>query len=145
MTFVREFGLVPNRGDAERFVRFVRWESRCVQYSDAEFEECTLYPVRVERTILDVSSGHGFSSQDWRLVTTGITELPLRNWGTVWPNDAPTESETLRRERIRALRRACHVDELKGRREPAWLPAEGAAEIVAVAAAVREAVQRAVA
>lgn len=124
--FVREYGLVHNPGDAERFVRLVKWETRWLVSGDHEglYETLHMVPIVWEWGLLDVSNRQllSYSGPEWRMVPTAITELPRHQWGyRVWPNEAPTENEELRRMRIKALRSACHVDPVKGAEEPEWL------------------------
>lgn len=109
--FVREFGLVPNRDDSERFVRLVKWEVRWRLIRD-HMEMKHLVPVAWEFRVL---AGVG-------LVPVAITELRLRQLAApTWPREANhEESESLRRSRIRLLRKACHVDQDKGNEEPNW-------------------------
>lgn len=125
--FNREFGLVYNPSDPERYVRLVRWEERWVPADDA-MEARTLVPIVWEWTLLDASRPRayhvGSAAGLMKLVPTAITEMSLADkpWPTVWPSDAPSETEELRRGRIRELRRACHVDAELGEMEPKWMP-----------------------
>jgi hypothetical protein len=131
MTFVREFGLVHNPSDSERFIRLVKWEGRWrpvanpVLGEGGQWEEFTLTPTVWELARLDVSNPRAlnYSGPEWNMVPVVITELPMRHWRTTWPSEAPTETESMRRLRIRELRRSCHVDETKGDAEPTWMPA----------------------
>lgn len=119
--FTREFGLVPNRDDSERFVRLVRWEVRWKCIGSPDWEEKTLMPVLWEYRLLERRDpARGIS---WHaVVPVVITELRLRQLSPpTWPREANhEESESLRRSRIRLLRKACHVDQDKGGVEPNW-------------------------
>jgi len=119
--FNREYGLVHNPGDPERYVRLVRWEDRWVQMDDT-WEVRLRVPIVWEWTPLDVGNPRSlnYSGPVWRLVLTRITELPMRSWPVRWPQDAPTETELMRMERIRAVRAACHVDQERAAAEPDW-------------------------
>jgi hypothetical protein len=120
--FVREFGLVPNRDDSERFVRLVRWEVRWRSIGSPDWEDKTLVPVAWEYRVLERRDPERGIS--WHAaVPVVITELRMRQLAPpVWPREANhEESETLRRSRIRLLRKACHVDADKGSAEPEWL------------------------
>jgi hypothetical protein len=138
--FVREFGLVHNPGDAERFVRLVRWEGRWLPADDEGFEVRVMVPVLWEWSELDVSNPRtlSYDGPQWRMVPTAIVEQPIRRWPTVWPRDAPTETETMRRMRIRALRAACHVDPVTAKAEPAWMPPTDAHEVHKLARALSD-------
>lgn len=124
--FTREYGLVPNQGDTERYVRLVKWEPGW-HVTGPDTEEKHVLPTVWELTMLDVSNPrlYDYAGPVFKLVPTAITELPMRSLVHYWPSDASTENEDLRRERIRTLRRACHVDELLGWDEPAWMPDVG--------------------
>lgn len=128
MTFVREYGLVPNRGDSERFVKLVKWDQRWTPVPGTDQEELHLVPTVWEWGMLDVSNprAHDYSGPVFKPVPVAITELlvglPIHS---TWPREASTEPEALRKARIRALRRACHIDEVVGAVEPAWVKSPG--------------------
>lgn len=122
--FVREYGLVHNPSDTARFVRLVKWEGRWSPPDTEGYETYSVVPTVWEWTSLDVSNprAYDYNGPVFKMVPTAITELmaglPVHS---VWPREAPGESEVMRRERIRALRRACHVDPAVGSAEPAWI------------------------
>lgn len=120
--FNREYGLVHNPSDPDRYIRLVKWEGHWSTPDAAGVETYHSVPTVWEWTSLDVSNPRAYDHNGpvFKMVPTAITELPLRSLKHFWPNEAPVESEELRRERIRALRRACHVDELLGWDEPQW-------------------------
>lgn len=115
--FNREFGLVRNPDTSERFVRLVRWELRwsSVMFEGELCEEASVVPVMVIRLLLERSEG------GHKMLPVRITELSMRRWPVIWPRDVEGESEALRRSRLRAARRATHVDECKGAAEPTWV------------------------
>lgn len=119
--FVREYGLVRNQSDSERFVRLVRWETRWSKPDVEGYEECTVVPVARELTPIDVSR-YGEAARIV-MVPTVVTELRASGMRPpLWPREAGSaESEELRRARIRLLRQACHMDPVKGAAEPTWL------------------------
>jgi hypothetical protein len=128
--FVRDYGLVHNPGDSERYVRLVRWEGRWSKPDAEGFETFTVTPLAREWTMLDVSNPRSpdYEGPVRKLVQTSVTELRFSAMTRAqWPKDAPAESEAMRRERIRAIRRAIHVDAVLGEREPVWgLPGDRA-------------------
>lgn len=117
--FVREYGLVHNASNPERYVRLVRWEDRWVPMGDMEMR--TRVPVAWE-----------YRALDGKLVPVAITELAIKNWPVTWPREAAAhlESEEMRRLRIRMLRVAGHVDEAEGAVEPAWVELDSHEEVV---------------
>lgn len=127
--FVREYGLVHNPGDSDRFVRLVKWVGRWSKPDADGYESYSVTPTVWEWSMLDVSNPRAvdYSGPVWGLVPIVITELPARRGPSIWPSDAPTETESMRRLRIMEVRRACHVNEAVGNREPAWVTAARAA------------------
>lgn len=118
--FVREFGLIHNGSNPERFVRLVKWEGRWSAADVDGYESYSLHPTVWEWSVLDVRPAHDPVPQ-LRLAATAISELPMGRLSLPpWPKDATSESEELRRERIRVLRRASHVDVALGALEPQW-------------------------
>src|SRR4051812_17125830 len=132
--FNREYGLVHNPSDPERFVRLVKWERRWTPFQDAEgpYESLSLFPTVWDYTPLDVSNPRAldYSGPEIQLVPTAITSLEWTARGGfpmrfTWPREAPSETEETRRMRIRELRRVCHVDEQVGMTEPTWIADRG--------------------
>lgn len=116
--FVREYGLVHNDTNSERYTVMVRWETRWRDVGGG-YEEYRLQPVLRECRPLDQRSPDGRIER--QLVPVVVTELSLKRWPVLWPSEAKfVESEALRRERIRAIRAACHVDATLGAAEPQW-------------------------
>lgn len=123
--FEREYGLVHNDSDPERYVRLTKWSLKWTPGSDG-YDSCSAVPTVWEWTQLDVSNprAYDYVGPVWKLVPTAITETPVVRQ-VQWPREAAGESESVRRMRIRALRLACHVDPELGAAEPAWIVERG--------------------
>lgn len=130
--FEHEYGLVPNRSTPDKFVRLVRWEGAWSPSIDPEYETYNVVPVVVERTLLDVSNPRSlqYNGPEWRLVPTAVTELTLKHWPVHWPGEAPTETETMRRERIRAARRMALLNDDRASVEPTWVDAPSSGSFI---------------
>lgn len=116
--FDRVFGLVPNRMSPP--IVSVTYEVRGDKLVDV---------VR-EWACLDISNprAYGYRGPEWKWVVVVVTERPFQPSHSAlrrWPVDAPSETEDMRRERIRTIRRAVHVNPLKGQREPKWREPSG--------------------
>lgn len=118
----REYGLVHNPSDPPRFIRL------CTYERTASF----LVPVLETRERLDVSNPrqYGYHGPEWKWVPTAVTELLDKSGAgifdiPVWPREAPTETEVMRRRRIQVIRRAVHVDPKRGEAQPRWVEHEG--------------------
>lgn len=119
MKYMRDFGLVHNDSDPDRYWRIVSYEY--VSGSVAH-----VIPVRREYRILDVSDPKrfGYKGPEWRLTVVRVTELermPVIDTWHAWPKSS--ESEELRRARIRYLRTTIHVNQAIGAQEPVWMEA----------------------
>jgi hypothetical protein len=116
---VTGFVAVSRPGDIQRMVK---WEASWIPVGDG-YEAKTIHPTIWEWTYLDVSNPRRieYSGPEFKWVPTAITEM---SWaGTQapqWPREAPTEIEFARRDRIRKLRKICHIDEDRGTAEPEW-------------------------
>lgn len=126
---VLKLTLVPVREDRERYSSLVSYElanpaelSRRVQSAIGANPAATGdFVIAVRRTREWLVDPKGKS----RFQVVRVTELgriPGR-LGREWPrkiDQAAPEPEALRRDRVRAMRKAIHVDPAKGAQEPVW-------------------------
>lgn len=119
----REYGLVPNQVDQPRFMRAKSYEaiSDGVYVGTSTPVLVQVVPVVREWALLDVSNpnSYGYKGADWRWVVVSITEERHFHRPS-WPNGVTSETEMVRRLRIRQIRQLIHVDPRKGAREPRW-------------------------